>query len=148
MTQLTIRPLAATDHAEWHRLWTDYLAFYNTTLPEDVYQTHFTRLLGDDPQDFHGLVAAQDGGLVGLTHYVFHRHGWSIGNTCYLQDLYADPDMRGQGIGRRLIEAVYAAADAAGAASVYWMTNRENTTARLLYDRIAEPTDFMKYRRR
>lgn len=144
---LTIRPLVATDHAAWHRLWTAYLAFYSTTLPEEVYQTHFTRLLGDDPQDFHGLVAELDGKLVGLTHYVFHRHGWSIGNTCYLQDLYADPEMRGQGIGRRLIEAVYTAADAAGAASVYWMTNRSNTTARLLYDRIAEPTDFMKYRR-
>jgi GNAT superfamily N-acetyltransferase len=145
---LTIRPLAAADHPAWHRLWTAYLAFYNTTLPEEVYHTHFTRLLGDDPQDFHGLVAELDGRLVGLTHYVFHRHGWSIGNTCYLQDLYADPAVRGTGVGRKLIEAVYAAADAAGAASVYWLTNRNNTTARQLYDRIAEPTDFMKYRRR
>ncbi len=144
---LTIRPLAATDHAEWHRLWTAYLAFYDTIMPEEIYQTHFSRLLSDDPQDFHGLVAELDGKLVGLTHYVFHRHGWTIGNTCYLQDLYADPEVRGQGIGRKLIEAVYAAADAKGAASVYWMTNRDNTTARQLYDRLAVPTDFMKYRR-
>ena len=144
---LTIRPLAAPDHAEWHRLWTAYLAFYDTKIPEEIYQTHFSRLLGDDPQDFHGLVAERDGKLVGLAHYVFHRHGWTIGNTCYLQDLYADPEVRGQGIGRKLIEAVYAAADAKGAASVYWLTNRDNTTARQLYDRLAVPTDFMKYRR-
>ena len=145
---LTIRPLLATDQAAWRRLWTAYLAFYDTVLPEVIFQTHFARLLGDDPQDYHGLVADIDGNLVGLTHYVFHRHGWTIGNTCYLQDLYADPAVRGTGIGRKLIEAVYAAADTAGAASVYWMTNRTNTTARQLYDRIAEPTDFIKYRRR
>lgn len=145
---LTIRPLLATDQAAWRRLWTAYLAFYDTVLPEVIFQTHFARLLGDDPQDYHGLVADIDGNLVGLTHYVFHRHGWTIGNTCYLQDLYADPAVRGMGIGRKLIEAVYAAADTAGAASVYWMTNRTNTTARQLYDRIAEPTDFIKYRRR
>ena len=145
---LTIRPLLATDEAAWRRLWTAYLAFYDTVLPEVIFQTHFARLLGDDPQDYHGLVADIDGNLVGLTHYVFHRHGWTIGNTCYLQDLYADPAVRGMGSGRKLIEAVYAAADTAGAASVYWMTNRTNTTARQLYDRIAEPTDFIKYRRR
>ena len=145
---LTIRPLLATDQAAWRRLWTAYLAFYDTVLPEVIFQTHFARLLGKDPQDYHGLVADIDGNLVGLTHYVFHRHGWTIGNTCYLQDLYADPAVRGTGIGRKLIEAVYAAADTAGAASVYWMTNRTNTTARQLYDRIAEPTDFIKYRRR
>ena len=145
---LTIRPLLATDEAAWRRLWTAYLAFYDTVLPEVIFQTHFARLLGKDPQDYHGLVADIDGNLVGLTHYVFHRHGWTIGNTCYLQDLYADPAVRGTGIGRKLIEAVYAAADTAGAASVYWMTNRTNTTARQLYDRIAEPTDFIKYRRR
>lgn len=148
MTRLTIRPLTAADHPDWHRLWTAYLAFYDTVLPEVIFETHFARLLGDDPQDFHGLVAELDGKLVGLTHYVFHRHGWSIGDTCYLQDLYADPDVRGTGIGRKLIEAVYAAADAHGAASVYWMTNRDNTKARQLYDRIAEPTNFIKYRRR
>lgn len=144
---LTIRPLTAQDEPDWRRLWTAYLAFYDTVLPETVVRTHFARLLGDDPRDFHGLVAAMDGKLVGLTHYVFHRHGWSVGDTCYMQDLYADPAVRGQGIGRKLIEAVYAAADAMGAASVYWMTNRDNATARQLYDRIAAPTDFMKYRR-
>lgn len=144
---LTIRPLLASDEADWRRLWTAYLAFYDTVLPEVIFQAHFARLLGNDPQDFHGLVAELDGKMVGLTHYVYHRHGWTIGDTCYLQDLYADPSVRGMGIGRKLIEAVYAAADAHGAASVYWMTNRSNTTARQLYDRIAEPTDFMKYRR-
>jgi GNAT superfamily N-acetyltransferase len=144
---LIVRPLQASDEVEWRRLWKAYLAFYETELPEEIYATHFARLLGDDPQDFHGLVAELDGRLVGLTHYVFHRHGWRIENVCYLQDLYADPEVRGTGVGRALIEAVYAAADAAGAPAVYWLTQEFNTTARQLYDRIGVATPFIKYAR-
>ncbi len=142
-----VRPLRASDEADWRRLWHDYLAFYETEVPEEVYQTYFSRLLGDDPQDFSGLVAEVDGRLVGLTHFLFHRHGWKIENTCYLQDLYADPDIRGLGIGRALIEAVYAEADAKGAPSVYWLTQDFNETARRLYDRIGVETPFIKYAR-
>ena len=142
-----IRPLRASDRAEWARLWTAYLAFYDTTLPEEVYDTYFERLLGGDPQDFNGLIAEVDGRPVGLTHYLFHRHGWKVENVCYLQDLYADPEVRGTGVGRALIEAVYAAADAAGAPTVYWNTQDFNHTARQLYDRVAVLTPFLKYQR-
>ena len=142
-----IRPLARSDESDWRRLWRDYLAFYETELPEDIYALYFERLLGDDPRDFHALVAEQEGHLVGLTHYLFHRHGWKIEETCYLQDLYADPNKRGLGIGRALIEAVYAAADAAGCPSVYWLTQDFNATARRLYDRIGDVTPFIKYQR-
>ncbi len=144
---LIIRPLTRSDESQWRRLWHDYLAFYETELPEKVYVSSFARLLGDDPQDYNGLMAELDGRLVGLVHYLFHRHGWKIENTCYLQDLYADPDVRGKGIGRALIEAVYAAADAAGAPSVYWLTQDFNHQARQLYDRIGVLTPFIKYQR-
>ncbi|MFV0475815.1 MAG: GNAT family N-acetyltransferase [Pikeienuella sp.] len=144
---LTIRPLAPADNAEWRRLWTGYLEFYGTSVSEEVYQTYWKRLLGDDPQDYSGLIAEADGRAVGLTHYLFHRHGWKIENVCYLQDLYVDPDTRGTGAGRALIEAVYAAADKAGCPTVYWLTQEFNKTARLLYDRIAAETPFIKYQR-
>ena len=121
------------------------LAFYKTTVPEAVYTSTFARLLGDDPQDFSALVAEGDTGLLGLTHYLFHRHGWKIENTCYLQDLFVDPAARGTGLGRALIEAVYEKADAAGAPSVYWLTQDFNHEARLLYDRIAKVTPFIRY---
>ncbi|MEM7526402.1 MAG: GNAT family N-acetyltransferase [Pseudomonadota bacterium] len=147
MTGLTIRPLEARDEAAWRKLWTGYLEFYGTAVSDKVYATYFSRLLGDDPQDYHGLVAVHDGKLVGLTHYLFHRHGWRIENVVYLQDLYVDPAVRGTGAGRALIEAVYAAADAAGCASVYWLTQEGNATARQLYDRTAKVTDFIKYQR-
>ena len=143
----TIRPLAANDEAEWRRLWTGYLEFYETSVSEEVYRTTFARLLGDDPHDYHGLIAEQGGRPVGLTHYLFHRHCWRVENVVYLQDLYVDPDARGTGVGRALIEAVYAAADEAGCPAVYWLTQDFNATARQLYDRIATVTPFIKYQR-
>ena len=146
-SDIIIRPLAKTDQADWRRLWTDYLKFYKSSVPEEVYVSTFERLLGDDSQDYAAFVAEHEGKLVGLTHYLFHRHCWRIENVCYLQDLYAEPDVRGKGIGRKLIEAVYAAADAAGAPAVYWMTQEDNATARQLYDSIAQATNFMKYQR-
>jgi GNAT superfamily N-acetyltransferase len=142
-----IRPLRPEDEADWRKLWSDYLAFYETSVPETVYASTFSRLLGSDPQDFNCLIAEVDGQPVGLAHYLFHRHGWKIENVCYLQDLYVAPKTRGTGTGRALIEAVYAAADAAGAPSVYWLTQDFNHTARQLYDRVAKVTPFIRYSR-
>lgn len=142
-----IRALRPDDQPQWAGLWTGYLAYYETSLPQEVYASTFERLLGDDAHEFHALVAELDGRLVGLTHYLFHRHAWKVENVCYLQDLYASPETRGTGIGRALIEAVYAAADANGAPNVYWLTQDFNATARRLYDRIGVQTPFIKYQR-
>jgi GNAT superfamily N-acetyltransferase len=142
-----IRPLTAADEGEWRRLWTDYLAFYETTRPEPVYRATFARLL-DPSEPMHCHLATREGRVIGLVHHILHRHCWSMADTCYLQDLYVDPDMRGSGAGRALIESVYAAADAAGAATVYWMTQEFNYRGRMLYDRIGVRTPFIKYQRR
>jgi GNAT superfamily N-acetyltransferase len=147
MTAPHIRPLQTSDEADWRHLWTGYLQFYKTEVPEAVYVSTFQRLLGDDPRDFNALVAEADGQLLGLTHYLFHRHAWRIEDVCYLQDLYVAPKARGLGLGRALIEAVYARADAAGAPAVYWLTQDFNTTARQLYDRIAKVSPFIRYNR-
>ena len=142
-----IRPVCAGDAADWHRLWTLYLDYYETKLPESVYASTFARLLSGAAGEFRGLIAEQDGRAVGLVHYLLHRTCWAVADTCYLQDLFADPSVRGTGVGRLLIEAVYAAADAEGAASVYWMTQDFNATARRLDDRIGVLTPFIRYRR-
>ena len=144
---VSVRPLRRDDKPDWCRLWHDYLAFYETALPDEMYDLQFERLLSDDPYDFSGLIAEVDAKPVGLTHFAYQRHGWKVENVCYLQDLYADPNVRGKGIGRALIEAVYAAADAAGAPTVYWNTQDFNKTARVLYDRIGVKTPFIKYTR-
>lgn len=142
-----VRALEPQDKPQWSALWRAYLAFYETERPPEIHDLYFERLLGDDPQDYLCLVAERNGTLIGLTHYLFHRHGWSAEDVCYLQDLYAAPTARGTGVGRALIEAVYAAADAQGAAQVYWLTQDFNTQARKLYDRIGVKTPFIKYNR-
>lgn len=140
-----IRPLEAGDEPVWRLLWRDYLAFYETELPEAVYATSFGRLTDPGVRDYAGLLAVRDGVPLGLVHYIFHRHGWHVADVCYLQDLYVTPEARGTGAGRALIEAVYAEADAAGAAGVYWLTQASNVTARRLYDRIGHATPVVKY---
>ena len=144
---IQIRRLRVADEGNWRLLWRAYLDYYETSVAEEVYASTFARLLGDDPQDFSCLIAEMDGKPVGLTHYLFHRHAWKIENVCYLQDLYAAPEVRGQGVGRALIEAVYNAADAAGAPGVYWLTQDFNAEARKLYDRIGVLTPFIRYNR-
>jgi len=144
----TVRPLRAEDQDAWRKLWAAYLAFYGSRVSDDIYTGTFDRLLGDDARDHSCLIAEVDGVPVGLAHYLFHRHAWKHGDVCYLQDLYAAPDVRGRGVGRALIEAVYAAADAQGAEDTYWMTQKDNATARQLYDRIGQKTPFIKYARR
>ena len=149
-TDFTLRPLRAGDRAEWERLWTAYLEFYDASVPPEVYDTTFARLLSDGFWEPSALVFERTGGgagLVGLVHYLYHAHCWRREPVCYLQDLYVDPACRGAGLGRRLIEGVYAAADAGGAPSVYWMTQDCNSTARRLYDRVGLLTPFVKYSR-
>lgn len=143
---LTVRPLAAEDRAAWGDLWRGYLAFYRTELPAAQYDLTFARLL-DPAEPMAGLIATDGGAAVGLAHMVRHRSSWTAGDYAYLQDLYAAPGARGRGVGRALIEAVYARAEAEGAARVYWLTHETNTEARQLYDRIAERSGFIQYRR-
>ncbi|WP_298496649.1 GNAT family N-acetyltransferase [uncultured Maritimibacter sp.] len=144
---VTIRPIRPDDRDQWMPLWQGYLTFYETTLPDAVSETTFARLC--DPARAHqrGLVADDDGRLVGFVNVIFHAHNWKLEEVTYLQDLFAAPDTRGTGVGRALIEAVYEMADDNGTPTVYWMTQHFNATARQLYDRIGSLTPFVKYSR-
>ena len=144
---LEIRPLEQGDEQHWRRLWKDYLAFYKTELPETIYALTWQRLMSGLPHEYQGLLALVDGRPVGLAHILFHRSCWLENNACYLQDLYADPEVRGLGIGRALIEAVSARARAEGAGEVHWETQSFNHTAQRLYDRIADKTPFIVYQK-
>lgn len=144
--KVQIRPLRFNDRDQWYELWQGYLRFYRQRLPEEVTEATFRRLAGDD-QQLHGLVADLDGRLAGFVNYLFHPSSWSLTQVCYLEDLFVDPTMRGGGIGRALIEAVYSAADAAKATTVYWMTQEFNAAGRALYDTLSHRTSFIRYER-
>lgn len=145
-----IRPLALADRADWRRLWDGYNAFYGrqgtTALPEPITQATWGRFF-DPAEPVHALVAEQGNCVVGLAHYLFHRSTTRLLDVCYLQDLFTDEACRGQGIGRQLIEAVYAAARDAGSSRVYWQTQTTNEAGRALYDQLAEHRGFIVYAR-
>lgn len=142
-----VRPLRPDDETAWKALWKAYLEFYETAVADEVYSTTFERLIDPARPNQFALVAELEGRIIGLVHAIIHPHNWRIEDVCYLQDLFVHPDVRGKGAGRALIEAVYAAADANGTPSVYWLTQDFNTEARLLYDRVAKLTPFIKYQR-
>lgn len=146
MSQIEIRQVSADDHAAWLALWQAYLRFYNTELPEAVTTSTWQRFL-DPIEPTHAALAWADGKALGMVHYIYHRSNWSIENSCYLQDLLVAPETRGTGVGRQLIEHVYATAKADGCCKVHWLTHETNATAIQLYERIAERPGFIQFRK-
>lgn len=144
--EVLIRPLRAEDHAAWLPLWQGYQRFYQTEIPATTTALTWQRLL-DPAEPVHGALAWSGDRAVGLVHWIFHRSTWLPSDSCYLQDLYVDPELRGGGRGRALIEHVYAQARAAGSTRVHWLTQADNLVARQLYDRIAEHAGFIQYRK-
>lgn len=140
------RPAVPGDEARWRALWAGYLAFYETGLEPGLTDLVWARLL-DENEPMFSIVAEIDGEVVGIVNYVLHRATWTASWYCYLEDLFTDAAARGQGVGRALIEAVYQAAQDAGASRVYWLTHDSNATARKLYDAVAENAGFIQYRK-
>jgi GNAT superfamily N-acetyltransferase len=147
---LIIRSIASKDYEQWLPLWDGYNAFYGrsgeTALPQEITQITWDRFF-DESEPVFALVAEGEGKLVGLTHYLFHRSTTQINPVCYLQDLFTDHSVRGHGIGRALINGVYERAQEAGSSRVYWLTHNTNSTAMMLYDKVADNSGFVVYRK-
>jgi GNAT superfamily N-acetyltransferase len=143
-----VRRLEARDKLEWLSLFKGYITFYKATVPDDVIETTWRRLMAGE-QDYHiALVAVDEADTaMGLAHVLFHRSTWSPTWYCYLEDLFVDPARRKKGAGRALIEATYREADARGCTRTYWATQEFNYAARALYDQLATKSPFVQYRR-
>ena len=143
---MNIRIARETDFGQWLPLWKGYQTFYKTVIPEATTGTTWARF-HDPSEPMHCAVAEEDGRLIGMVHYIQHRSCWTTGDYVYLQDLFTDPEFRGKGVGRALIEHVYARAAEGGASRVWWLTHESNAQAMLLYDRIADKSGFVQYRK-
>lgn len=148
--EFLIRPAQPADFPQWKNLWDGYNAFYGregaTALPDAITNRTWSRFF-DAYEPMHALVAEHAGQLLGLVHFIFHRTTISIAPTCYLQDLFTLESARGKGVGRALIQQVYERAKQAGSSRVYWLTHETNTTAIELYDKVAEKSGFIVYRK-
>src|SRR6185369_7188004 len=142
----TIRAIRADERADWEPLWKGYQAFYKVVISELTTAMTWARL-HDPAEPMEVLGAYMDDRLCGIVHYLFHRSCWTIGDYCYLQDLFVAEGVRNLGLGRALILAVEERARAAGASRVYWLTHETNTDARAVYDRLAERSGFIQYRK-
>ena len=143
---MKIRMAHKDDFAQWVTLWKGYQVFYKTNIAEVTTDTTWSRFL-DPAEPMYCAVAEVNGKLIGMVHYIQHRSCWTSGDYMYLQDLFVDQDIRGQGVGRLLIEHVYTAAKQAGSSRVWWLTHESNDHAMLLYDRIADKSGFLQYRK-
>lgn len=147
---LSIRVVSRQDYDQWLPLWDGYNAFYGrsgaTALSPEITRMTWARFF-DGYEPVHALVAESGGELLGLTHYLFHRSTTAIEPTCYLQDLFTAEAARGKGVGRALINRVYEQAGLAGSKRVYWQTHETNLTAMQLYDKVAERSGFIVYRK-
>ncbi|HEX5129260.1 MAG TPA: GNAT family N-acetyltransferase [Usitatibacter sp.] len=143
-----VRPVRRADYDQWRPLWDGYNAFYlragPTALPEEITAATWERFF-TPAEPVRAMVAEQDGRVMGLVHYLFHRSTSRFHDICYLQDLFTAQELRGKGIGRKLIEAVYEAAREAGCTRVYWHTQTTNSAGRALYDKVAEHLGFIVY---
>jgi GNAT superfamily N-acetyltransferase len=148
--RLLIRDIQSGDFDRWKPLWDGYNEFYGrkdeTALPEAITNMTWSRFF-DTYEPVHALVAEQAGQLLGLVHFIFHRSTIAIQPTCYLQDLFTADASRGKGVGRALFEEVYRRAEAGGCGRVYWHTHESNATAMKLYDKVAEKSGFIVYRK-
>jgi GNAT superfamily N-acetyltransferase len=147
---LAIRSAAPEDYEQWLPLWEGYNAFYGrsgpTALSPDITRMTWYRFF-DAYEPVHALVAESSERLVGLAHYLFHRSTTALGPSCYLQDLFTSEAARGKGVGRALITGVYERAKLAGSPRVYWLTHETNRVAMQLYDKLAERSGFVVYRK-
>ena len=146
MTDVIIRKANAQDEAAWRELWAGYIAFYRSTVPEEVTANTWAMIL-DPAKPVEALVAVSGGTVIGLCNYVYHDSTWSMQPICYLQDLYVDPQARGGGAAKQLILACEAEAKAMGAFRLYWQTQEYNAPARSLYDTITPRSSFIVYRK-
>ena len=141
----TIRELNEADKTEWLFYWRSYIELYKTSIPESQYELTWSRLL-DSNFNLYAFVAEVDEKICGLVHFTFQESTWAPKSFCLLEDLFVDPNVRGHGVGRALIDAVYEVAVKSGSSRLYWNTDATNEIARKLYDSYTSESGKVQYR--
>ena len=145
MNAVTIESAEQKDYASWLPLWINYQTFYRTIISDEVTKLTWERFFTPS-EPVYCAVAKYDGKIVGLVHYLFHRSTWAESNYCYLEDLFVSEDVRGQNIGKQLIEYVQQQAKKHHASRLYWHTHETNLRGQRLYDWVAKKSGMIEYR--
>jgi ribosomal protein S18 acetylase RimI-like enzyme len=144
---INVRQLQVGDKPAWEELFFAYLKFYETS-PSDVNsELLWDRLTNPEPQ-IQALVAEANGVVIGIVHFHYQLSTWSDTSYCYLEDLYVAEGARESGVAKALIQQVQELAIKQGCTELFWITKESNTTARKLYDKVANLSDFVRYEKK
>jgi GNAT superfamily N-acetyltransferase len=141
-----IAPITVEEFEELLPLIAAYQRFYEVEeVDEERNRAFFRRFLAPS-QDGLLLGARRGGRLVGYACLYWHFSSLEAVETVLMNDLYVVESVRGQGVGRALIEATTEVARERGAPSVEWSTAPDNHTAQRLYDATgAERSEWVSY---
>jgi ribosomal protein S18 acetylase RimI-like enzyme len=128
----TVRQATAADAAEVARLLHDFDTEYDEPVPEvAVLAERYAELLEGEEV----TVLLVGNGPDGFAQLRFRPSVYAQALDAYLEELYVVPPLRGQGLGRALLEAAMEAAREAGAVHIDLGTSETDTAARALYDK-------------
>ncbi|MEX0810005.1 MAG: GNAT family N-acetyltransferase [Dongiaceae bacterium] len=132
MASITIRKARAADAAEIARLANLFGALEGE--PNDIFSAAIVLRDGFGPKPaFEVLLAECDGRAVGYALFDEFYNSEIPGRGIWLSDLFVDPDLRGKGLGKRLMAAVARAAVERGCVSLWWGVRNRNAKARAFY---------------
>ena len=144
MNAVVVRPIEPGDHQAWERLFHAYRTFYEYDQQQEVVDRVWD-WINDDTHETNALVALLDEEVVGFAHHREFARPSSGKRGLYLDDLFTDPSVRGNGVGRALITRLGEMAQERGFNKVRWITAEDNHTAQRLYDDMAEKTTWVTY---
>ena len=126
---ITIRPATAADVGEILR-FIKALALYERGLDQVTATEQGLLRDGFGPQPYYQcLIAELDGKPAGFAFYFFNYSTWKGQPGIYLEDLFVEPELRGLGIGKALLERVAAEAIEKGCRRLQWQVLDWNTPA-------------------
>ena len=139
-----IRKLERKDKENWIKLYCGYAKFYKVSMNNKILNTLWS-WIHDKNNVVNGICCELEGKIVGIAHYRTMPRpikGQYIG---FLDDLFVEPEFRGQQLAQKLISHLKSLSKANNWQGVRWITHSSNKTAKILYDKIARNTGFELY---
>ncbi|MFC3124140.1 GNAT family N-acetyltransferase [Pseudoroseomonas globiformis] len=143
--EFLIMPPNQEHRAGWDRLYAGYADFYGVAQTAEM-RDRVWGWIHDPEHEVEGLVAVGPGGEpLGLTHFRPYARPLMAATGGFLDDLFVDPEVRGQRVADALIGAVAEIGRQRGWGLIRWITAETNYRGRAVYDRVASVTPWKTY---